>query len=91
MDAELVSLYQCKRCFVRLYLRDCAGHYARCWEGSLADYQRNASKAFLRGPRTQHARPGGGYVPLHHARRGRPKKGVTREKPDDEDEDLAVN
>ena len=50
-----VSLYRCKKCAVRMYLRDCARHHATCVGGAFD------LAAFTRGPIDQHAKPGGGY------------------------------
>lgn len=75
---DLVSLYTCIKCRVRMFERDCPGHYARCvGPGPFT------LTAFERGPNTHARRPGDAVKPLHYAtKRGRAMK-ADRE-PDDE-------
>lgn len=78
---DLVSLYTCLKCRVRMFERDCPGHYARCvGPGSFS------LTAFERGPPTHARRPGDAVKPLHYAtKRGRAMK-ADRESVDELDE-----
>jgi hypothetical protein len=67
-----------------MFLRDCPGHYQRCWGSEAYD-----QAAFEKGARAQIARPGDAVKPLHVANRGRPKKKSGRG-PDDELDELDV-
>lgn len=67
MEPGVVSLYICRKCSVRMFLQDCAGHFHRCYSLPQAEYQAVPSRFFIRGPRTQHARPGDGYLSVYQA------------------------
>lgn len=86
MDDDTVALYRCKKCQVRMFLRDCIRHYQQCVGGKYTP------TAFERGPANQQARPGDAVKPLHppKPKGGRPKKG-DRKDPDDEEEALDVD
>jgi hypothetical protein len=67
MERGLVSLYRCKKCDVGMFLHDCAGHFVRCFQRPLSDYEAAPANFFTRGPKAQHARPGDGYLSVYQA------------------------
>jgi hypothetical protein len=86
--AEIVPLYKCRNCNVRMFEKDCQGHLLRC-QGIVQPEMRNVLKYFTKGLPEQHARPGGNWKPMHQPGRGR-RKGAKKPAGDEDDEDEVV-
>ena len=60
-EANLVALYRCKQCGVRLFEQDTKGHLER--HGTHANG--NWREFFVRGKKDTFDKPGGSYTPMY--------------------------
>jgi hypothetical protein len=77
---DLVSMFRCKECKVRMFERDCAGHLERHGIPIRQLTPAQILTHFDRGPVTAIARPGDGMKPLHyHGKKKAPKPAAADE------------
>ncbi len=75
---DTVSLFRCRKCHTRMFLRDCPRHHARCVGGTFDP------AAFERGPVTQPAKPGASH-PSYHPSPWRGRRPKAADTPGEED------
>lgn len=68
MEPNLVSLYRCKKCGIRVFERDAIGHLRRHGYS-----EENWRGRFVKGKKDTSDRPGSRYTPIHCRTK---KKGV---------------
>jgi len=78
---SLVSMFRCKKCKVRMFERDCAGHLSRHGIDISKFTNEEVLSYFERGPRTARARPGDGLTRMNY---GKKKRKVVVDDLDDE-------